>query len=225
MSTTVLLVDDHVLIRSGLREAFDAQVGFTVVGEAAGVQEAIRATRDLAPAVVVIDINLPDGSGLDAVRRLRAEHPLLGVVVLTMYDDDQHLFAALEAGASAFVAKSAAAEEVLAAAGHAAVAPLSFSAANLACAMRRRLDPSRPRLTARESQVLVLLSEGTTVPVIAKRLYISESTAKSYISKLYEKLGAANRSQALLQAIRLGLLLVDSSRADSPPRVPVFPRE
>lgn len=217
MNTTVLLVDDHVLIRSGLRKAFELHSDFRVVGEAASVEDVILATRELSPMVVVIDINLPDGSGLDAVRRLRAEHPDLGIVVLTMYDDDDHLFGALDAQASAFVSKSASAEEVLSAAKHAAVAPHSFSADNLADALQRRMNPSRPMLSAREEQVLVLLSRGFTVSVIAKELYISESTTKSYVSKLYEKLGASNRSQALVQAIQLGLLKVDNAEA---PRVP-----
>ena len=221
MNTTVLLVDDHVLLRSGLREAFEADGGFRVVGEAASIEEAIRATRELTPAVVVIDINLPDGSGLDAVRRLRTEHPELGIVVLTMYDDDDHLFGALEAKASAFVAKTAAAAEVLGAVRHAAVAPHSFSADNLGAAMQRRMDPDRPKLSPREEQVLLLLSEGLTVSLIAKQLFISQSTSKSYVSQLYEKLGATNRSQALLQAIRLGLLKVGAEsleRAPSPSR-------
>lgn len=208
MSTTVLLVDDHVLIRRGLREAFEADGDFKVVGEAASVEDALRSTRDLAPDVVVIDINLPDGSGLDAVRRLRIDHPELGIVVLTMYDDDDHLFSALDAQASAFVAKSAPAAEVLAAVRHAAIAPHSFSAGNLASAMQRRMDPARPRLSPREVEVLTLLSQGLTVQEIAKRLYISQSTSKSYVAALYEKLGASNRSQALVQAIRLGLLKV-----------------
>lgn len=211
MKTTVLLVDDHALIRRGLREAFEADGDFCVVGEAPDVREALRAVRLLTPMVVVIDINLPDGSGLDALARLRADHPDVAIVVLTMYDDDEHLLAALEAKASAFVSKGASTDEVIAAARHAAIAPHSFSAGDLAGAMQRRMDPSRPRLSPREDQVLLLLSQGITVPLIAKRLYISESTTKTYVSKLYEKLGAVNRSQALVEAIRQGLLKVETA--------------
>lgn len=215
MKTTVLLIDDHVLIRNGLRKAFELDGDFRVLGEASSVEEAMRATRELAPMVVVIDINLPDGSGLDALGRLRAEHPDLGIVVLTMYDDDDHLFGALESKASAFVSKGAPAEEVLSATRHAAVAPHTFSACDLVGAMQRRMNPARPKLSPREEQVLLLLSEGYTVPVLAKRLFISESTTKSYVSKLYEKLGASNRSQALVQAIQLGLLKVQGPDASS----------
>ena len=132
-----------------------------------------------------------------------------------MYDDDEHLFAALEAQASAFVAKSAPTDEVLSAARHAASSPHAFTAADLPGAMRRRMDPAKPRLSAREQEVLDLLGQGLTIPVLAKRLYISESTAKTYASKLYEKLGAHNRSQALVEAVRLGLLKVPAGRTPS----------
>ncbi|CAA9356321.1 MAG: Two-component transcriptional response regulator, LuxR family [uncultured Frankineae bacterium] len=208
MTIRVLLIDDHDLIRGGLRGAFERDGAFEVVDEAGDVRRGLAAALSLRPDVVVVDVNLPDGSGLDAAKRLRAELPDLGIVVLTMYDDDEHLFAALEAQASAFVAKSAPTDEVLSAARHAAAAPHAFTAADLPGAMRRRMDPTKPRLSAREQDVLELLGEGLTIPVLAKRLYISESTAKTYASKLYEKLGASNRSQALVEAVRLGLLKV-----------------
>ena len=206
MPISVLLVDDHELIRQGLRRAFEADPDFTVVGEARSVAESLSQAEALKPQVVVMDVNLPDGSGLDAAKRLRASYPDLGIVVLTMYADDEHLFKSLEARASAFVPKSATTDEVMAAARHAAAAPNAFSAEGLATAMRRRMEPENPPLSPREAEVLKLLSQGMTVPAIAKQLYISESTAKTHVSKLYEKLGAANRSQALLTAIRLKLI-------------------
>ena len=208
MSIRVLLIDDHDLIRGGLRGAFERDGAFEVVDEAGDIRRGTAAALSLRPDVIVIDVNLPDGSGLDAVRTLRGELPDVGIVVLTMYDDDTHLFGALEAQASAFVAKSAPTDEVLSAAKHAAAAPHAFTAADLAGAMRRRMDPAKPRLSSREQEVLDLLGQGLTVPALAKRLYISESTAKSYVSKVYEKLGAGNRSQALVEAVRLGLLKV-----------------
>ncbi len=204
--TRVLLVDDHDLIRQGLRRAFEREPGFSVVGEAASVAEALRLAAQLSPDVVVMDVRLPDGSGLDGTRRLRSQYPSLGIVVLTMYAGDDQLFGALEAGASAFVPKDAPADEVVAAARHAVASPGAFSAADLAEAMRRRLSPSGPQLSNRESEVLKLLADGLAVAAIAKKLYVSESTAKTHISRLYEKLGAANRAQALMTAIRLGLL-------------------
>jgi len=204
--TKVLLVDDHDLIRKGLRHAFERDPAFEVVGEAGSAAEAVRATASLHPDVVIMDLRLPDGSGLEATRALRKNEPNLGIVVLTMYAGDDQLFGALEAGASAFVPKSAPADEVVAAARHAASSPNAFTAADLAEAMKRRLAPSGPQLSPREGQVLKLLADGMSVAGIAKQLYVSESTAKTHISKIYEKLGAANRAQALMTALRLGLL-------------------
>jgi DNA-binding NarL/FixJ family response regulator len=211
--TKVLLVDDHDLIRKGLRHAFERDRQFEVVGEAATAAEAVRQAGALQPDVVIMDLRLPDGSGLEATRALRKNNANMGIVVLTMYAGDDQLFGALEAGASAFVPKDApsddviaAAHEVVAAARHAASAPSAFTAADLAEAMKRRLAPSGPQLSPREGQVLRLLADGMSVAGIAKQLFVSESTAKTHISKLYEKLGAANRAQALMTALRLGLL-------------------
>jgi DNA-binding NarL/FixJ family response regulator len=212
--TTVLLVDDHELIRQGLRRAFEGDGGFEIVGEASSVEEAEALLAAFRPDVVIFDVRLPDGSGLDAARKARQSHPDLGIVVLTMYAGDEQLFGALDAGASAFVPKDAPADEVVAAARHAAASPRTFTAADLAEAMRRRMTPSGPQLSPREREVLGLLAEGLGVSQISRRLYISDSTTKTHISKLYEKLGAANRAQALMAALRLGL--IETGTAERP---------
>jgi DNA-binding NarL/FixJ family response regulator len=203
---TVLLVDDHELIRQGLARAFERTEDFSVAGEAGSVKEGIALAEELEPAIVVTDVRLPDGTGLDLVRHLRQASDTVGIVVLTMYAGDEQLFGALEAGASAFVAKDSPSDDVIAAARHASVSPRSFAAADLAGAMRRRLSPSGPQLSARETEVLKLLAEGLGVAAISRQLFVSESTAKTHISKIYEKLGAANRAQAIMIAIRSGLL-------------------
>lgn len=206
MPTTVVLVDDHELIRQGLRRAFERTGDFTVVGEAGSVAQALEVVSSLEPDVVIFDVRLPDGSGLDAAKKVRDAFPAMGIVVLTMYAGDDQLFGALEAGASAFVPKDAPAEDVISAARHAAVSPRAFTANDLAGAMQRRLTPSGPQLSPREREVLGLLADGLGVAAISKQLYISESTTKTHISKVYEKLGAANRAQALMTAMRLGLI-------------------
>ena len=213
MPYTVLLVDDHDLIRQGLRRAFDRSEDFTVVAEASSASQAMRSAAETFPDVVVCDIRLPDGSGLEVVRRLRDLRPEMGLVVLTMYAGDEHLFGALEAGASAFVPKDAPSDDVVAAARHAAVSPRSFTAPELAGAMRRRMTPAGPRLSPRETEVLGLLAEGFGVGPIARRLYISESTTKTHISKIYDKLGAANRAQAIMKAIQSGLIKAEVGSA------------
>ena len=212
MATSVLLIDDHDLIRQGLRRAFERNEDFRVLGEAASLGQGEQMVASLKPQVVVIDVRLPDGSGLDLVRKMRQHVPGLGIVVLTMYAGDEQLFAALDSGASAFVPKDAPAEDVVAAARHAAVSPKSFTAPDLAEAMQRRLKPTGPQLSPREREVLDLLAEGLGVAAIARKLYISESTAKTHISKIYDKLGAANRAQAIMNAIRAGLIKGHSSQ-------------
>lgn len=215
MPYSVLLVDDHDLIRQGLRRAFDRHADFVVVADAASVREGLRLAHQHQPDVAVCDIRLPDGSGLDFVKSLRAQRPTMGLVVLTMFAGDDQLFAALEAGASAFVPKDARSDDVVAAARHAAVSPASFTAPDLASAMRRQLTPSGPRLSPRETEVLGLLAEGLGVGPIARRLYISESTTKTHISKIYEKLGAANRAQAIMKAVQAGLIKTDLDPVDA----------
>src|SRR6266508_5653150 len=137
--TKVLLVDDHDLIRRGLRHAFERDRQFEVVGEAATAAEAIRQAGALQPDVGIMDLRLPDGSGLEATRALRKTSNTMGIVVLTMYAGDDQLFVAVEAGASAFVPKTAPADEVVAAARHAASAPSAFTAADRAQALMTAL--------------------------------------------------------------------------------------
>jgi DNA-binding NarL/FixJ family response regulator len=204
------LIDDHELIRQGLRRAFERDQAFRVVGEAGSGAEARALVAGVNPDVAIVDIRLPDVSGLDLVRELRDSSERMGIVVLTMYSGDEHLFGALEAGASAFVAKDAPAEDIVAAARHAAISPRAFTASDLAEAMRRRLQPSGPRMSPREADVLGRLAQGLSVAQIAAELYISESTTKTHISKIYEKLGATNRAQALMSALRLGLIKQES---------------
>jgi DNA-binding NarL/FixJ family response regulator len=204
--TTVLLIDDHELIRQGLAGAFAQTDGFEVAGQAASVEDGLALAREVSPDVVVTDVRLPDGSGLDVVRTLRKDNKQVGLVVLTMYAGDEQLFAAMDAGASGFVGKDAPTSTVIGAARQASVAPLTFTCMGLAEAMIRRMSSGAPRLSDRERQVLELLAEGLGVTAIAARLYLSESTAKSHIGRIYDKLGAANRAQALVTAMRLGLI-------------------
>jgi DNA-binding NarL/FixJ family response regulator len=205
-ATTVLLVDDHDLIRDGLTGVFSAQPDMEVVGAAPSVSEAIAMYDEMRPQVVVTDLQLQDGTGLDVVRHVRRGDNGVGLVVLTMHSGDDQIFAAMEAGASAFVGKDAPSSEVVKAARHAAVSPRSFLCAGLAQAMMRRASGESTRLSDREHHVLVLLADGLSAAEIAPRLHLSESTVKSHVAKIYQKLGAANRAQALVTAMRIGLL-------------------
>lgn len=207
----VLLVDDHELIRHGLALAFHREPGMEVVGQAGTVVQGLAAWDRLAPDVIVTDLQLPDGTGLDIVRSVRQKSPAAGLVLLTMHSGDDQIFAAMEAGASAFVGKDAPSGEVVRATRHATVSPRTFVCAGLAQAMVRRMSGESTRLSQREHEVLLLLAEGDGTGAIAKRLHMSESTAKSHIAKIYQKLGASNRAQALVTAMRIGLLSSVSS--------------
>lgn len=160
----------------------------------------------MAIRVVVVDGHTLTRYGLQPARDLRDRHPALGIVVLTSHGEDDVLCRAIE-NASAFVDKTAPTVEVLSAIRRAAVAAGRFSVSGLARALIRR-SASTPSsgLSARELEVLRLLADGMSIPTVARTLFVSHSTAKTYVARLYEKLGAGNRAQALLAALRLGLL-------------------
>ncbi len=202
----VLLVDDHELIRKGLRTSFDLEPRTDVVAEAGSVAEALQRCDELAPDVVVTDLQLPDGTGLDIVRKVRRQRPNTGLIVLTMHSGDDQIFAAMEAGASGFVGKDSPSGEVVKATIHAAASPRTFLCSGLAGAMMRRGAAESNRLSEREHEVLLLLADGLGSGAIGSELYMSESTVKSHIGRIYQKLGATNRAQALVTAMRVGLL-------------------
>ena len=212
--TRVLLVDDHDLIRDGLEGVFSLDPAMQVVGSARTVTEALEMYEQTSPDVIVTDLQLQDGTGLDVIRSVRRQSDSVGLVVLTMHAGDDQIFASMEAGASAFVGKDAPSSEVVNAARHAAVAPRSFVCAGLVQAMMRRTSGGTTRLSDREHDVLLLLADGLSAGEIAPRLHLSESTVKSHVAHIYQKLGAANRAQALVTAMRIGLLSSVSPSGD-----------
>lgn len=203
---SVILMDDHDLVRQGIASLLSLDRSLQVVAQAASMAEGMVLARSIAADVAVIDVSLGDGSGLDLVAEFRRRHPSMGLVVLTMHQDDDTLLHALDAGASALIHKSRSAEDVIAIVHQAAAAPERFSAVGLADAIRRRSSAVSVRLTARESEVLRELAQGASVAQVAKSLYMSESTVKTHIAKVYDKLGANNRASAVMSAIRLGLI-------------------
>lgn len=202
----VLIVDDHELVREGLVGAFTRDEGTEVLASVGTVADAVAAYGRSRPDVIVTDLQLQDGTGLDIIRQIRQHDETVGLVVVTMHAGDEQIFAAMEAGASAFVGKDAPAAEVVRAARHAAVSPRSFLCSALAGAMMRRMSAESTRLSTREHDVLLLLADGANAAAIGRRLYMSESTVKSHIARIYQKLGAQNRAQALVKAMRIGLL-------------------
>ncbi len=207
MTIRLAIIESQTLVQYGLRELISRHPDIEIVAECGSAAEAPRVVSSALPDVVTVNANLPDGDGLQLARELRDRRTDLGIVVLTSRDEDDVLFRALETGVSAFVAKAAPVEEVLAAIRHSAVAASSFTASGLAVALSRRREASeRLALSPREMEVLRLLRDGMSIPGIAAHMYVSYSTAKTYVARLYQKLSAANRAQALMAAVQYGLI-------------------
>ncbi len=219
MSSRLLVVENHPVTRWGITRLLDEQPDLEVVGETGSAQEAVKLAAVLLPDVVTIGLTGPDAFGLPLARELRNRFDDLGVVILAAADEDDVLLQAFETGVSAFVAKSAPVTEVVAAVRHASVAASSFTASGLAAALRRRRTAAPTYdLSARERQVLDLLMAGRSVPSLAASLHISPSTAKTYVSRVYDKLGARNRAEAVMAAVRLGLTGEPAELIPSPRR-------
>ncbi len=201
----VLVVDDHELIRQGLVGAFGREPGMTVVGAADSVARALQTYEDEKPQVVVTDLQLPDGTGLDIIRAIRRTNQQAGLVVVTMHSGDEQIFAAMQAGASAFVGKDAPSAEVVKAARHAALSPRSFLCAGLVGAMMRRAsaESRAVRSGAPGAAAVGRRSRGRRHRPEALSQRVHGQVA--YRPDL-QKLGASNRAQALVTAMRIGLL-------------------
>ncbi len=210
--TTVLLVDDHAVVREGLRTFLNLQDGIDIVGEAADGREAVREALRLDPDVVLMDLVMPELDGVGAMRRLRDEAPRSRVIVLTSFLDEERLLPAIQAGAAGYLLKNAQPSE-LARAIHAAQRGETIidptAAARLVEAIAAnptRVIAEPERLTRREREVLELIAAGRSNKRIAFELGISEKTVKTHVGHLLAKLGVTDRTQAALLAVRDGLI-------------------
>lgn len=202
--TRVFLVDDHEIVRRGIAQLVDAEPDLDVVGEAGDIAEALRRIEATAPDVAVLDVRLPDGSGVDLCREVRSRHPHIACLMLTAYDDDEALRSAALAGASGYVLKdirSAALVDAIraSAAGRTVQSAQALrTAAQAAAAPVTGNAPASPDadLTYRERQVLDLIADGLTNREIGERLGLAEKTVKNYVSGLLAKLGMVRRTQA-----------------------------
>jgi DNA-binding NarL/FixJ family response regulator len=204
MTIRVLLADDQPLVRAGLRVLIDNTPGLDIAGEAATGAQAIQAAKDTRPDVVVMDIRMPGMDGIEATR----------VLILTTFDDDDYVYAALRAGASGFLVKDMALDDILTAirvvaAGDALIAP--GVTRRLIAQFARQPQPAPPRrqidgVTDREREVLTLVGRGMTNTEIAASLYISTATAKAHVARLLTKLGARDRVQLVIAAYQTGLV-------------------
>jgi NarL family two-component system response regulator LiaR len=206
----VLVVDDHAVVREGLRTFLELQEGIEVVGEAEDGGEAVRAAAELRPDVILMDLVMPRVDGVAAMRELRRRLPSSRVIVLTSFAEDDRLLPAIQAGAAGYLLKDIEPRELARAvrAAHAGEALLDPAvAARLVDAIAQPPgEPPTDRLTARERQVLELIGRGLSNKLIARELGISEKTVKTHVGHVLAKLGVTDRTQAALHAVRAGLV-------------------
>ncbi|MFF9479080.1 response regulator [Streptomyces sp. NPDC014733] len=205
---TLLLVDDHPVVRDGLRGMFSASPGFTVLGEASGGIEAVALAARLDPDVILMDLRMPGGSGVEAIAELTRRGARAKVLVLTTYDTDSDTLPAIEAGATGYLLKDAPRDELFtavraAAAGRTVLSPAVAS--RLVTAVRSPA-PADATLSAREREVLALVAKGTSNREIARVLFISEATVKTHLTHIYAKLDAKDRAAAVANAYDRGIL-------------------
>ena len=203
MTARALIIDDHAVVRSGIRKALETQ-GNIQVFEAASKAEALAQIAHISPQLLIVDINLPDGSGLEVVSWVRTISEEMAIVVLTFNESDDFLLAAMNSGASAYVNKSSPLSELMAAVEHAQASPRSFAAKDIVNALQRK--QLKFGLSQRELQIIVLLPTDEPLSSLAKSLFISESTLKTHLTHIYRKLGVKNRLQAINVARKAGLL-------------------
>lgn len=200
----ILLVDDHPVVRHGLRGMLDAEPGLVVVGEAGSGADGVDLAAELRPDLVLMDLRMPGGDGVEATGRIVTRLPDTRVVVLTTYETDRDILRAIEAGASGYLLKDASPAE-LAGAVRAAARGETVLAPSVASSLVRRVRrPAPPALSARETQVLRLVAQGRTNAEIGKELYISEATVKTHLERIFSKLDVDDRTAAVTTAMASG---------------------
>jgi DNA-binding NarL/FixJ family response regulator len=205
----IMVVDDHEVVRLGLVSLLSRQPGYAVAGEAGGAREAVEKARALAPDIIIMDVRMPDGSGIEACRQIRAELPGTRVIMLTSYADDEAVITAVMAGASGYVLKQVGSGDLLRSietvrAGGTLLDPALTMRVleRMRTAAQRGPEP----LTEQERSILGLIGEGRTNREIAQALFLSEGTVRNYVSSILMKLGFTNRAQAAAYAAKQKLL-------------------
>jgi two-component system, NarL family, response regulator NreC len=214
MKTRLMLVDDHAVVRIGLRMMLESEEDIEIVGEAGSASEALNQITRLKPAVILMDIGLPDMSGIDATREIKTLAPDTSVVALTIHEDEQYFFKMLEAGASGYVPKRAAPEELLTAIRAAAKGEVYLYPSLAKLLVQDYLSGSHPTrsgprgdgLTSREEEVLVLLADGASNNEIGEKLSISPKTVARHRENIMNKLNLHSRSELVKYAIRKGII-------------------
>jgi len=203
----VFLLDDHEIVRRGLRELLEGEPDIEVVGESGLADEAARRIPALRPDVAILDARLPDGSGIEVCREIRSRDPNIKALILTSFDDDEALFAAIMAGAAGYTLKQVRGNDLVETVRRVAAGQSMLDPSVTAMVLERvrngpPVDEELARLTAQEQRILDLIGEGLTNRQIAEKMYLAEKTVKNYASSMFAKLGLSSRTQAAIFAAK-----------------------
>src|SRR6476469_5731502 len=203
----VYLLDDHEIVRRGIRELLESEGDIVVVGESGLAAEATRHIPALRPDVAILDGRLPDGSGIDVCREIRSRDPRIAGLILTSFDDDEALFSAIMAGAAGYILKQVGGNDLVETVRRVAAGQSMLDPAVTAQVLERvrsgpRVDPALEQLTAQEQRILELIGEGMTNRQMAETMFLAEKTIKNYVSSMLAKLGLESRTQAAIFALK-----------------------
>ncbi len=215
--TTIILADDHPIVRKALRNDLEKEADFTVLAEAGDGEEAVKLVSELTPDIVVMDIGMPKINGIEATRQIKASQPDIIVLVLTVYDDVEHILGILESGADGYLTKNILVEDIIKSirsvvAGETVLSPQVFQQV-LKYALRHSTKPVRldtgVKLTARELEILQLIARGISNKEIADELKISSRTVKSHMVDIFRKLDVSSRTEAVITSLRIGFININ----------------
>ena len=205
----LLIVDDHPVVRDGLRGMLERQADFEIVGEAGNGRQAVRLVEELLPDIVLMDLRMPEMDGVAALGEIKSNQPQVQVLVLTTYDSDADILPAIEAGASGYLLKDSSREELYAGIRAAARGETVLAPSVAARLVSRMRAADEEQLSSREIEVLQLVAEGESNSEIAEQLHISQATVKSHLVNIFGKLGVSDRTAAVTAALRRGILRLD----------------
>ncbi len=205
----ILISDDHPVVRTGLRGMINGEPDFEVVGEAENGKEAVAMTGELRPQVVLMDLRMPEMDGVTAIGHIKAEHPEVQVLVLTTYESDADILRAIEMGATGYLLKDTPREELFEAIRLVARGESPLDPGVAARLMQRMRGPSEEGLSTREIEVLELVARGTSNKEIAKQLWVSETTVKSHMLHIFDKLSVTDRTAAVTAALKRGIIRLE----------------
>jgi len=217
---TIILVDDHPLIRKALRDELSGQPDFEVIAEATNGEEAISIVKEMSPDVIVMDINMPVINGIEATRQIKSCCPDIAVLVLTVYEEIEHIMSIIDAGASGYLTKNVFGEEIIqairgVASGETVLAPKIFKQIMKNTVVHKAKPISldiNEKITARELEILILTARGMNNKLIAEKLNISLRTVKSYLSDIYSKLNVSSRTEAVTVALNADIFKLEDIR-------------